>query len=177
MVSAGSYANLHLTQTDNHASTHHSVFTGRMPFLLPNQQHSSTPYVLYTGNQGLLYLLYPPSLADILFSSLSVCLSVCLCVRTHLNGRHHVLLAEKCIQLVHEKLRIFPYGNISLESMFHWLSDDTVKFKIKVRVEEKCTKIVSDVLASSQQQALMRGKVIPLCCHSGNNNHTVGTNI
>jgi len=31
-------------QTDNHASTHwhHSVFTGRMPFLLPNQQGQST---------------------------------------------------------------------------------------------------------------------------------------
>jgi len=39
-------------QTDNHASTpplsfyrpdcHHSVFTGRMPFLLPNQQRQST---------------------------------------------------------------------------------------------------------------------------------------
>ena len=29
-------------QTDNHASTHHSVFTGRMPFLPPNQQRQST---------------------------------------------------------------------------------------------------------------------------------------
>ena len=29
-------------QTDNHASTHHSVFTDRMPFLLPNQQPQST---------------------------------------------------------------------------------------------------------------------------------------
>jgi len=29
-------------QTDNHASTHHSVFTGRMPFLPPNQQREST---------------------------------------------------------------------------------------------------------------------------------------
>jgi len=29
-------------QTDNHTSTHHSVFTGRMPFLPPNQQHRST---------------------------------------------------------------------------------------------------------------------------------------
>jgi len=29
-------------QTDNHASTPSSVFTGRMPFLLPNQQHQST---------------------------------------------------------------------------------------------------------------------------------------
>ena len=29
-------------QTDNHASTHRSVFTGRMPFLPPNQQRQST---------------------------------------------------------------------------------------------------------------------------------------
>jgi len=32
-----------LLQTDNHASTPPlSFFTGRMPFLLPNQQHQST---------------------------------------------------------------------------------------------------------------------------------------
>jgi len=37
------YANLYLAQTDNHASTPPlSFFTGRMPFLLPNQQHQST---------------------------------------------------------------------------------------------------------------------------------------
>jgi len=29
-------------QTDNHANTHLSVFTGRMPFLPPNQQRQST---------------------------------------------------------------------------------------------------------------------------------------
>jgi len=29
-------------QTDDHASTHRSVFTGRMPFLPPNQQCQST---------------------------------------------------------------------------------------------------------------------------------------
>jgi len=31
-----------LTQTDNHANTHHSVFTGQMPFLPLNQQCQST---------------------------------------------------------------------------------------------------------------------------------------
>jgi len=31
-----------LLQTDNHTSTHHSVFTGRMPFLSPKQQRQST---------------------------------------------------------------------------------------------------------------------------------------
>jgi len=29
-------------QADNHASNHRSVFTGRMPFLPPNQQRQST---------------------------------------------------------------------------------------------------------------------------------------
>ena len=39
-------------QTDNHTSTvpHHSVFTGWMPFLPPNQQHQST--------EGLCMLVY-----------------------------------------------------------------------------------------------------------------------
>jgi len=31
-----------LLQTDNHASTPPLIFTGRMPFLPPNQQHQST---------------------------------------------------------------------------------------------------------------------------------------
>jgi len=30
------------SQTDNHANIHHSVFTGRMPFLPPSQQCQST---------------------------------------------------------------------------------------------------------------------------------------
>ena len=58
--------------------------------------------------------------------------------------------------------------NASLESMFHWLSDDIVRLK-------KCN-TVSDVLAWSQQQAVIRGEVITLCCHRGNN-YAVGTNI
>jgi len=30
---------------------------------------------------------------------------------------------------------------LSLESVFHWLSDDIVRFKVEVGVEEKYTKI------------------------------------
>jgi len=42
VASAGPYANLHLSQADNHASTPPlSFFTGRMLFLPPNQQHQS----------------------------------------------------------------------------------------------------------------------------------------
>jgi len=38
-----------------------------------------------------------------------------------------------------EKLRIFPFGNISLETSFSWLSDDVVRFKIEMGVVKKCT--------------------------------------
>jgi len=37
-------------QTDNHTSTHNSVFTNRMPFLPPNQQCQST--------EGYIQLLF-----------------------------------------------------------------------------------------------------------------------
>jgi len=43
MASVGPYANhLHLAPDRTTPLPHHSVFTGRMPFLLPNQQHQST---------------------------------------------------------------------------------------------------------------------------------------
>jgi len=50
--SAGPYASLHLTP-DNHASTSPlSFFTGRMPFLLPNQQRQSTEGKLCMNNDN-----------------------------------------------------------------------------------------------------------------------------
>jgi len=43
VASAGPYASLTSLQTDNHANTPPlSFFTGRMPFLPPNQQRQST---------------------------------------------------------------------------------------------------------------------------------------
>ena len=44
VASAEPYASyLHFTPEDNHASTSSlEIFTGRMPFLTPNQQHQST---------------------------------------------------------------------------------------------------------------------------------------
>jgi len=47
-------------------------------------------------------------LADIMFSLLCACLRVCLCALGPIGLNERI--AEKCIQLVHEKLRIFPYG-------------------------------------------------------------------
>jgi len=50
-------------------------------------------------------------MADIMFSLFCMCMCVCVCALSPigLNGRNHVLFAEKCIRLVREKLRIFPY--------------------------------------------------------------------
>jgi len=45
-------------------------------------------------------------LADIMSSLLCVCALSPI----GLNGRNDALFAEKCIRLVREKLRIFPYG-------------------------------------------------------------------
>jgi len=43
VASAGPYTNLHLDpDTQPHHQPTHSVFTGQMPFLLPNQQRQST---------------------------------------------------------------------------------------------------------------------------------------
>jgi len=44
---AGPYASLHLSP-DRQTAPHHSVFTGRMPFLPPNQQRQSTEGTVLT---------------------------------------------------------------------------------------------------------------------------------
>jgi len=51
--------------------------------------------------------------------------------------------SQKCIRLVCEKLRIFPYGRYIVETSLYWLSEDIVRFKIEVAVEEKCTKMLT----------------------------------
>jgi len=40
-------------QTDNHASTSPLIFTGRMPFLLPNQQRQSTEGTAFSLNNAV----------------------------------------------------------------------------------------------------------------------------
>ena len=58
-------------------------------------------------------------------------------LRMHCFNRRHD--AEKCIRLVCEKLTIFPYTqNVSLNSVYDWLSYDIVRFKIQVGVDVKC---------------------------------------
>ena len=49
--------------------------------------------------------------------------------------------AQKCVRLVHERLKYFHMHNISLESTFHWLSKDTVEFEVNVGVCEKFAKV------------------------------------
>jgi len=53
VASAGPYASLHLALQITMPAPHHSVFTDRMPFLLPKQQCQSTE-----GNTGDTKLLY-----------------------------------------------------------------------------------------------------------------------
>ena len=50
---------------------------------------------------------------------------------------------QKCIRLVREKLRIFPYGRYIVETSLYWLSEDIARFKVKMGVEEKCTKMLT----------------------------------
>jgi len=42
VASAGPHADLHLAQTYNHTRIPPLIFTGQMPFLLPNQQRQRT---------------------------------------------------------------------------------------------------------------------------------------
>jgi len=51
-----------------------------------------------------------------------------------LNGQNDVFFTQKCTRLTHEKLTVFPSDKILLESMFQWLSEDIVRFKIEVGV-------------------------------------------
>jgi len=48
-----------------------------------------------------------------------------------LNGRMAYFLHRNAFDSC-EKLTIFPYYNMSLESTFHWLSEDTVNFEVDV---------------------------------------------
>jgi len=46
--------------------------------------------------------------------------------------------------------------NTSLESLFHWLSDDIVRFKIKVGFYEKCNSyIMQNVFSAALRAAIM----------------------
>jgi len=49
-----------------------------------------------------------------------------------------------------------------LESMFHWLSDDTVRFKSEVGVSEKCTKMQNgfSAYATARRTAMSADDVI-----------------
>jgi len=48
-----------LLQTDNHASTHHSVFTGQMPFLPHNQQRQCTEGWVWRGVDAFVFSTEP----------------------------------------------------------------------------------------------------------------------
>jgi len=69
-----------------------------------------------------------------------VCLCVCVCTRVHSVPLVWVGGMTFCIRLVREKLRIFPYGQYM---SIYWLSGDIVRFKVKMGIEEKCTKMLT----------------------------------
>ena len=57
-----------------------------------------------------------------------------VCAPIGWNWQNVVFFAQKFIRLVREKKTVFPYGQDTLESAFHWLSEDTARFKIGVGV-------------------------------------------
>ena len=108
-TSAGLYASLHPMQTTTPTS-HHSVFTGQMPFLTPNQQRQSTEgttspsVVLYKLTDSVFFrpeelepncdiisqLKFPMACADTSSSPVTVglyikCMSAVYCVCQHLT--------------------------------------------------------------------------------------------
>ena len=67
-----------------------------------------------------------------------------------------------------EKLRIFPYRRYIVETSLYWLSEDIVRFKIKVGVEEKCTKMLKPVpmdFPHTPQHAVIIDDVIIIGMH------------
>jgi len=80
-----------------------------------------------------------PCPSDVLASSLAA--ASCYARRGYNVIGGMTYFCQKCIQIVREKLKIFPYR--SLETSLYWLSEDIVRFKIEVGVEEKCTKMLT----------------------------------
>jgi len=84
-------------------------------------------------------------LAEIMFYLLFLHLSVCAQSINRL--RHHRCVAsvnlfnrnifDSCVK----SWECFRSDNISLETSLSWLSDNIVRFKIEMGVEEKCTKM------------------------------------
>jgi len=97
------------------------------------------------------------------------CVFVCLCTLSPvgLNGWNDVLFAEKCIWLVHEKLRIFPNRQYIVENFillaFWWYS----------QVQDRSGgwgEMYKNVTPFPMfWQAVMWDEVITLCCHIDNN--------
>jgi len=81
--------------------------------------------------------------SDVLASSLAA--ASCYARRGYNVIGEITYFRQKCIPLVREKLRIFPHGRYTLETSLYWLSEDIVRFKNEVGVEEKYTKMLRKV--------------------------------
>jgi len=78
------------------------------------------------------------------FCHFCVCVSVCLCILSPIGL--NVRTAEKCIRLVHEKLRIFPYrqyivGNVVL-LVFWWCSQVQDQSRGWGEIYKKCSSYI-----------------------------------
>jgi len=76
-------------------------------------------------------------LAEIMFS-----LFVCVSMRTQSHWFEWAewrIVFDSCVK----SWEYFRTDNISLETSLYWLSEDIVRFKIELGVEEKCTKMLT----------------------------------
>ena len=80
-----------LLQTDNHTSTSPLSFTGRIPFLLPNQQRQSTE-----GNKGIM-VVNEDNNCDLVFKVVDSYLDS-LALTANENSNSHRCNTRKCIQ-------------------------------------------------------------------------------
>jgi len=76
-------------------------------------------------------------LADIMFLLLRVCVCAHSVPLVWVGGITY--FRQKCIRLVREKLRIFPYGQYIIGIYVSLAFGRYSQFKIEVGVEEKCT--------------------------------------
>ena len=88
---------------------------------LPNERSETGGYTVFT------------------FVCLSVC-QICLCVRTQSSLQQCIVRREMYSTCVW-KVDNISARTISRWNLFHWLSNDIVRFKIEVGVQEKCKNV------------------------------------
>jgi len=81
--------------------------------------------------------------------------SICVCIR--LNGRNDVRnVFDSCVK----SWQYFHTDIIPLNSVNDWLSDDIVRFKIEVEIDQKCTKTLT---LNTRKMAIVAIAAASLC--------------